>query len=77
MNNHKLLIYLSNIGIKVDELSPSLYKGHSCNVLQWHSFRIWINKSNKVTIKALGVQRSFKITTQRELEKELAGFELI
>ena len=45
MNTKQLLDYLTYIGLNVQEVGAGIYKGHSCNVKQWHSFRIWINKS--------------------------------
>lgn len=77
MNTKQLLDYLNYIGLNVQEVGAGIYKGHSCNVRQWHSFRIWINKSGNVTIKSHGVQRSFKLQQMIELERELRGFEII
>lgn len=77
MNTKQLLDYLTYIGLNVQEVGAGIYKGHSCNVKQWHSFRIWINKSGNVTIKSHGVQRSFKLQQMNELERELRGFEII
>lgn len=77
MNTEQLLYYLNHIGLEVQEVQAGIYKGHSCNVKQWHSFRIWINKTGKVAIKTHGVQRSFNINQQSELEVELRGFEII
>ncbi|HHP3964843.1 hypothetical protein [Staphylococcus saprophyticus] len=77
MNTKQLLDYLNYIGLNVQEVGAGIYKGHSCNVKQWHSFRIWINKSGNVTIKSHGVQRSFKLQKINELERELRGFEII
>lgn len=54
----------------------TIFEGHTCNIKNWAKFRIWINKSNKVTIKSHGVQKSFDIKTEDELVKELEGFEI-
>lgn len=77
MNEIKLINMLEAVGLKVEEVKPRVYKGNSCNVRSWHSFRIWINKSKKVTIKSHGVQKSFDIKNAEQLQKELRGFELL
>lgn len=55
MNIKQLFNYLDHIGVQVQEAKTNIYKGYSCNVKQWHSFRIWVNKSDKVAIKSHGV----------------------
>lgn len=77
MTNGQLLNMYSNIGLVLEEASNGQYKGNSCNVRQWHSFRTWINKSGKIAIKTLGVQKSFNIGNKDQLKHELKGFELI
>lgn len=76
MNKEKLLNMLEEIGLYVVE-DRSQFKGNSCNVRQWPVFRVWVNKSGKVTIKTRGIQRSFNINTVDELEKELRRFEIL
>src|SRR5699024_1741489 len=89
----ELKTMLNNIGLYVDveikkrsEVNPfdtEIYKsdtvleGNSCNIKNWPIFKVWINKSNKVTIKTRGVQKSFDIQNKDELKRELKGFEII
>jgi len=84
---------LNNIGLYVDvevekrsEVNPfetetyqddTVFEGNSCNIKNWPIFKVWINKSNKVTIKTRGVQKSFDIQNKDELKRELKGFEII
>ncbi|MBF0795193.1 hypothetical protein [Mammaliicoccus lentus] len=77
MNTNELKNMINDIGLKVEEDKPNVFKGHSCNVRSWAIFRVWLNQSNKVTIKSHGVQKSFSITNKDELKKELKGFEII
>lgn len=44
MNSSILLIYLQQLDLNIEEVKPDIYKGFSCNVKNWHSFRIWVNK---------------------------------
>lgn len=84
---------LNNIGLDVDveikkrsEVNPfetetyqddTVFEGNSCNIKNWPIFKLWINKSNKITIKTRGVQKSFDIQNKDELKRELKGFEII
>lgn len=68
--------WLNDIGLYVEEDKNKL-KGNSCNIKQYPIFRVWINKSNKVTIKTKGVQKSFNINEKKELKKELIGFQIM
>lgn len=93
MTVKKLKTMLNNIGLYVDveikkrgEVNPfetetyqydTVLEGNSCNIKNWPVFKVWINKSNKVTIKTRGVQKSFDIHNEEELAKELKGFEII
>lgn len=93
MTVKKLKTMLNNIGLYVDveikkrgEVNPfetetyqydTVLEGNSCNIKNWPVFKVWINKSNKVTIKTRGVQKSFYIHSEDELVKELKGFEII
>lgn len=77
MTTNELKNIINDIGLKVEEDKPNVFKGHSCNVLSWNVFRIWINQSKKVTIKSHGVQKSFTIKNKEELKKELKGFQII
>lgn len=76
LNNEILKEWLNEIGIYVEEDNKKL-KGHSCNIKQYPVFRIWINKSRKVTIKTRGVQKSFNINKKSSLKNELIGFQII
>lgn len=93
MTANDLKAMLNNIGLDVDveikkrsevnlldsEIykSDTVFEGNSCNIKNWPIFKVWINKSNKVTIKTRGVQKSFDIHSEDELVKELKGFEII
>lgn len=77
MNSSKLWYLLNSIGLNVIEVKQGVFKGHSCNVKQWHSFRMWINKSEKVTVRTLGVQKSFHVMNERQLKEVCNGFEII
>lgn len=77
MNSSILLSYLQQLDLNIEEVKPDIYKGFSCNVKNWHSFRIWVNKKRNVTIKTKGIQKSFNISNLNELKKELKSFELI
>lgn len=76
LNNEILKEWLNEIGIYVEEDNKKI-KGHSCNIKQYPVFRIWINKSRKVTIKTRGVQKSFYINEKSSLKNELIGFQII
>lgn len=77
MNDYKLLDMLKAIGLYVEEVKPHVFKGHACNIKQRPIFRIWLNKSNRVTIKTRNVQRSFIIQNKHQLLKELRGFQIL
>ena len=77
MNTGKLLDLLNSIGLNVEEVKKGVLKGYSCNIKQWHSFRMWVNKSGKVTVKTCGVQKSFKVMNSRQLREVAKGFGLI
>lgn len=55
----------------------TVFEGHSCNIKNWPKFKIWISKSNKVTVKSRGVQKSFDIKDETELKNELKNFEIL
>ncbi|HGN7101666.1 hypothetical protein L4932_03475 [Staphylococcus aureus] len=55
----------------------TVLEGYSCNIKNWPKFKVWINKSNKVTIKSRGVQKSFDIEDEKSLREELKGFEIL
>lgn len=77
MNDYKLLDLIRQVGLYVEEVKPHVFKGNACNVKQWHTFRIWLNKSNKVTIRTRNVQKSFNIQNRQQLARELKGFEIL
>lgn len=77
MNSGKLWQLLNNIGLNVSEVKRDVFKGHACNVRQWHTFRMWVNKSGKVTVKTQGVQKSFQVMNERQLREVAKGFEII
>lgn len=77
MNTGKLWDLLNGIGLNVEEVKKDVFKGYSCNVKQWHSFRMWVNKSGKVTVKTCGVQKSFDVMNTRQLRDVAKGFELL
>lgn len=77
MNSDKLWYLLYNIGLNVSEVKREVFKGYACNVKQWHSFRMWVNKSGKVTVKTLGVQKSFHVMNERQLKDVCKGFDLL
>jgi hypothetical protein len=77
MNDYKLLNLLQQVGLRVDEVKPHVFKGNAGNVKQWHTFRIWLNKSNKVTIRTRNVQKSFDIQNRHQLLRALRGFDLL
>lgn len=93
MTANELKVMLNNIGLAVDveikkrgETNPfetetyqngTVFEGNSCNIKNWPIFKVWINKSNKITIKTRGVQKSFNIHNEDELVKVLKGFEII
>lgn len=77
MNTNKLRLILSHIGLFVDEVKPGVFKGYSYNIKQWPTFRIWVNKSGRVTIRTRNVQKSFEIYNKTQLERALKGFEII
>lgn len=77
MNGNKLRLILSHIGLFVDEVKPGVFKGHASNIRQWPTFRIWVNKSERVTIRTRNVQKSFEIYNKTQLERALKGFEII
>ena len=78
MNNANLEIMLTKLGLSVVNKGAQL-KVWSCNCLDYHSARLWINKSGKTTIKTLGIQKSFNIEYMdvKHLKKELIGFEIL
>lgn len=77
MNTGKLWYLLNDIGLNVEEVKPNVFKGNACNVKQWHTFRVWVNKSGKVTIKTCGVQRSFTVWNSKQLRDAARGFDLL
>lgn len=77
VNSSKLRDLLYSIGLNVYEVKPNVYKGFACNVKQWHSFRMWVNKSGKVTVKTCGVQKSFHVMNSRQLSEVARGFDLL
>lgn len=93
MSVNELKTMLNNIGLNVDveikkrsEVHPfetetyqddTVLEGYSCNIKNWPIFKVWINKSDKVTMKTRGVQKSFDIRNVDELKRELKGFEII
>lgn len=77
MNTNKLAYLLSRIGLFVKEVKPDVFKGNSYNIKQWPTFRIWVNKSRRVTIRTHNVQRSFDIRNKKQLERALKGFEIV
>lgn len=77
MNTQKLWDLLNIIGLHVEEVKPHVLKGYACNVKQWHSFRTWVNKSGKVTVKTCGVQKSFHVMNASQLREVAKGFELL
>lgn len=77
MNSSKLWYLLNSIGLNVTEVKRDVFKGYSCNVKQWHSFRMWVNKSGKVTVRTLGVQKSFHVMNARQLKDVCKGFQIL
>lgn len=77
MNSGKLWDLLNSIGLNVYEVKANVFKGYACNIKQRHTFRMWVNKSGKVTIKTCGVQKSFSVMNTRQLREVAKGFELI
>ena len=77
MNDYKMLNLIRQVGIQVVEVKPRVYKGYSCNIKQWRTFRIWLNKSNKITIRKMNVQRSFDVQNRHQLAEVFRGFEII
>lgn len=77
MNSSKLWYLLNSIGLNVTEVKRDVFKGNSCNVKQWHSFRMWVNKSGKVTIRTHGVQKSFHVMNARQLKDVCKGFQIL
>lgn len=76
MKENDLKIMLKQIGLNTEN-NNGVFKGNAGNINTWYVFRIWINKSGKVTIKCKGVQKSFNINKNNELKKELRGFQII
>ena len=78
MNNANLEIMLTKLGLSVENKGMQL-KVWSCNCLDYHSARLWINKTGRTTIKTLGIQKSFdiKYMDTKHLKEELMGFEII
>lgn len=73
----ELNLLLNKVGLVI-ELDNNTYKGNSCNVRTWPVFRVWINKSNKLTVKTHGIQKSFNDWNELESFKEiLKGFEIL
>ncbi|HHQ7204624.1 hypothetical protein [Staphylococcus aureus] len=52
----------------------TVLEGYSCNIKNWPKFKIWINKSNKVTIKSRGVQKSFDIEDEKVIKERIKRF---
>lgn len=77
MNSKKLWYLLNNIGLNVIEVKRDVFKGYSCNVKQWYSFRMWVNKSGKVTVRKCGVQKSFHVMNERQLKEMCKGFQIL
>lgn len=77
MNSSKLWHLLNSINLNVYEVKPNVFKGYACNIKQWHTFRMWINKSGKVTVKTCGVQKSFTVMNARQLREVAKGFDLL
>ena len=78
MNNTNLEIMLTELGLYVENKGTQL-KVWSCNCMDYHSARLWISKRGKVTIKTLGIQKSFDVgyMDTKHLKEELIGFEII
>lgn len=77
MNSGKLWELLNSIGLNVYEVKPNVFKGYANNIKQWHTFRTWVNKSGKVTVKTCGVQKSFHVMNARQLREVAKGFDLL
>ncbi|RIN23975.1 hypothetical protein [Staphylococcus succinus] len=77
MNSGKLWELLNSIGLNVYEVKPNVFKGYANNIKQWHTFRMWVNKSGKVTVKTCGVQKSFHVMNARQLREVAKGFDLL
>lgn len=77
MNSGKLWQLLNNIGLNVSEVKRDVFKGHACNVKQRNTFRMWVSKSGKVTVKTQGVQKSFHVMNERQLREVARGFGII
>ena len=77
MINRTLANNIKQAGLVV-EIDKDKLKGNSCNVLSWPVFRLWINKSNKLTVRTRGVQKSFEDwTSLQDFKSILKGFEII
>ena len=77
MINRTLANNIEQVGLVVEK-DKDKFKGNSCNVQGWPVFRLWINKSNKLTVKTRGVQKSFENWTNlQDFKNILKGFEII
>ena len=77
MINRTLANNIEQVGLVV-EIDKDKLKGNSCNVLSWPVFRLWINKSNKLTVRTRGAQKSFENWTNlQDFKNILKGFEII
>lgn len=77
MEMDKLKQMMREAGLHVEETNNQL-RGNSCNVTTWAVFRVWINKSDNLTVKTKGVQKSFKEWESiDQLKQILADFEII
>ena len=66
---------INNLGLYVYEENDGKLKGTSCNIIGYPVFRVWINKSNKLTVKTRGLQKSFG-NWENEIDNILKGFEI-
>ena len=73
----KLQELVDAVGLHV-EAERNKLKGYPLNILNRPVFRLWINKSNKLTVKTRGIQKSFNNWEDiNTFKKILEGFEII
>ena len=75
MEKLEKLLKKNGLVVKIDKKQ---FKGNSCNIKSWASFRVWINKSGNLTVKTCGVQKSFKEWENEKIFRDiLIGFEIL
>ena len=58
---------INNLGLYVYEENDGKLKGTSCNIIGYPVFRVWINKSNKLTVKNKRIAKNLSVIGKMKL----------